>query len=235
VRPGPAANAEIANVGREGFAAERRDFVARGLKRVERHWKRPAVGDAMRALRVPLGQGLERRFFRSGPVGHRQRGDMRLNSRADFFDIRQHRPGTARAVEAHNIGALVGQPLRRLSRREAVTHLPLAVQRKGDDGRQLGSFHDVKRDFGLAEPGDGLGDDVVDARFGRPSDLLLEHRAHLPFCVCVPGFENVGVGYVASDERAAFRGDFFGDGKRGAVNRLEIAPRSIKRSFSRCA
>jgi hypothetical protein len=44
VWPGPSINTEVANVGREGFAAKCRDFVSRGLKRVERHGKRPAVG-----------------------------------------------------------------------------------------------------------------------------------------------------------------------------------------------
>jgi hypothetical protein len=73
----------------------------------------------MRALRVSLGQGLERRFLRSRPIRNRQRGDMRLNSRADFFNVRQHCPRTARAVEADNVGALVGQPLRRLALTDA--------------------------------------------------------------------------------------------------------------------
>src|SRR5271166_986485 len=94
-----------------------------------------------------------------------------------------------------------------------------AAKRPNSIRRVLSGWSDSENSFSLSR----ISDDVVDTRLGRPSDLLLEHRAHLPVRVCVPGFENVGVGDVTRDQRAAFSGDFLGDGERGAVNWLEIA------------
>ena len=128
---------------------------------------------------ILLGQGLEGRLGLARPVRHRQRRDVDLHRPPDCIDMRHHGADAANAVEPDDVGAERLDALRRFGRRKAVAHLALLVQREGDDRGQLRLPDHVERDLGLAEPGDRLGDDEVDAGLDRPGDLLLEHGAHL--------------------------------------------------------
>ena len=88
------------------------------------------------------------------------------------------------------------------------------------DGRQSGLLDDVERDQRLLGVGERLRDDEVDTRIDRPRGLFLEHRAHgLPRLVVLR--EDVRVGQVAREERAALVGHLAGELERTPVELFE--------------
>ena len=79
-------------------------------------------------------------------------------------------------------------------------------------------------DLHLAQKIDGLRNDEVDARLGRPGALLVEHRPHPGRRRLVARFKEIGVTDVARNQRGLARGlpgDRLGDLERLAVERLE--------------
>ena len=81
---------------------------------------------------------------------------------------------------------------------------------------------DVERDQRLLRVRERLADHQVDARLGRPADLLVEHGAGPSLRLGVVGLEDVRVADVAGEQRAVLRGDIAGDLQRLAVDRLEV-------------
>src|SRR5437879_2821296 len=127
MRTGAAANAHIVYAHLLRGLAERGDLIARGLKWIERDRERAPPRNAMRALRVLLGQRLEGRLGFCRAIGHRQRRDVNLDGVADFLDVRHHRRDTADAVEANDIGAELLDLLCAFGCRNLVAQLALAM------------------------------------------------------------------------------------------------------------
>ena len=93
-----AADAEVARAQRVGVAGELGDLVAVARERVERGRERPAA----RQLALAPGSVSDWKLGSASCVryGHRQRGDVAVDGRADRAEQRQHRLRPADAVQA---------------------------------------------------------------------------------------------------------------------------------------
>src|SRR6185437_10127947 len=74
----------------------------------------------------------------------------------------------------------------------------------------------------LVDPGEGLGDEVVDPRFHRPADLLGEDALDLLERGLVGRVVDVGVADVAGEQRAGLARHRLGDAQRRAVHGHQV-------------
>ena len=83
-----------------------------------------------------------------------QRSQVRLHRRANLAQQRHHRRRTADAIEAHDVGAGIGDALAGIGDTPIFARHISLVHRQRDDGNLLGSFDDAERDqcfLGVAE------------------------------------------------------------------------------------
>jgi hypothetical protein len=219
MRPGAAADAEVARAERERVFAELTDLVAVAQERIERGRERPSVGPRCAAR---ISQALERRLGRRRPIWHRQRGDVAGDRRANLAQQGQGRRRPARAVHPDHVGAGVLKPPARLGDCPSLAHAPLARNREGDHRRLLRALDRLERHQRLAGERVRLADDEIDAGVDRPADLLVEDPARLLVRLRVVRRVDAGITDVARQQSAGRARDLLRDRQRRLVDLREV-------------
>ena len=165
-----AADADVVDADLAGADGELGHLEARALEGLEL--------DREEVAAVARLEGLEGGRRGRRPVGHRLGRDRDVDRRPDALEQRQHRLRPARAVEADERRAGVGEDLAGLDVVVAVVGLLALHARERDHRGQPERRADLEPDQGLADEVVGLRDHEVDALLDRPAELLLVLRAH---------------------------------------------------------